>query len=332
MRRPSTEPTTPSITSSSPSMRAYAPIGTWQPPSSLRMTTRSAVTHVIVSAWLILAHDVDHELVVLADLDADRALAHRRDHLLGVDVVGDAVGPAHAGDAGGGEDDRVDLAVLGLAHAGVEVAAHVDDLEVGAQRAHLAAAAKRARAQLAALRAATRGRSRRRRRSRRAGRPARASRAITSPSGSSVGTSFIECTARSTVPGDELDLDLLGEQALAAHLGQRHVEDLVAGGLDDLELDRQPGDLLQQPLDVLRLPQGELAAPGADDELVAAQKPTVSPISFFCCGAAFSPLPRMLLIRPHAVRVLALGIAVEPVEVARGSRRTRSRPSRRRRS
>ena len=116
------------------------------------MTTRSAVTHVNVSASQIFAHDVAHELVVLADLDADGALAHRRDHLLGGDVAGDAVGPAHAGDAGRREDDDVDLAVLGLAHAGVEVAAHVDDLDVGAKRAHLRDAAKRARAHPRALR------------------------------------------------------------------------------------------------------------------------------------------------------------------------------------
>ncbi len=55
MVSPSTEPTSPSITSVPSSMRAYAPMGTWQPPSSLRMTTRSAVTHVNVSTWLILS-------------------------------------------------------------------------------------------------------------------------------------------------------------------------------------------------------------------------------------------------------------------------------------
>jgi hypothetical protein len=38
-------------------------------------------------------------------------------------------------------------------------------------------------------------------------------------------------------------VDLLGEQALAADIGQGHVEDLVAGGLDDDDLQ---GALLSQ--------------------------------------------------------------------------------------
>jgi len=45
-----------------------------------------------------------------------------------------------------------------------------------------------------------------------------------------------------------------GEQPLAAHLRERHVEDLVAGGLDDLQAHRKPGDPLDHPLDVLGLP------------------------------------------------------------------------------
>ena len=51
-----------------------------------------------------------------------------------------------------------------------------------------------------------------------------------SPCGSTVGMSFDECTARSIGPADQRLLDLLGEQALAAGLGQRPVLDAVAGG------------------------------------------------------------------------------------------------------
>ena len=71
--------------------------------------------------------------------------------------------------------------------------------------------------------------------------------------------------------GQQLDFELLGEQTLAAHLGQRHVEDLVPRGLDDLQLNRKAGDLFHQPLDVLRLPEGELAAPGPDHQLLSAR-------------------------------------------------------------
>ena len=65
---------------------------------------------------------------------------------------------------------------------------------------------------------------------------------------------------------EELHLELLCEQALATHLGERYIEDLVAGGLDDREAHRQTGDGLELGLDVLRLPQRELAAARADDE------------------------------------------------------------------
>ena len=51
--------------------------------------------------------------------------------------------------------------------------------------------------------------------------------------------SLAECTARSMRPSEQRFLDLLGEQALAAHLRQRPVLDRVAGGADDNELDRR---------------------------------------------------------------------------------------------
>ena len=41
-----------------------------------------------------------------------------------------------------------------------------------------------------------------------------------SPSGSTVGMSLLECTARSMPPIEQRLLDLLGEQALAADLGR----------------------------------------------------------------------------------------------------------------
>ena len=59
-------------------------------------------------------------------------------------------------------------------------------------------------------------------------------------------------------------LDLLDEETLAAHLGERHVEDLVALGLDDRELDGHPGEARQQRrADPLGLPQRKLAARGS---------------------------------------------------------------------
>ena len=81
------------------------------------------------------------------------------------------------------------------------------------------------------------GRAARRRRraarsTRRADPRAAASQRIARPSGSKVGMSFMECTAMSISPVEQRLLDLLGEQALAADLGERPVLDAVAGGAD----------------------------------------------------------------------------------------------------
>ena len=53
------------------------------------------------------------------------------------------------------------------------------------------------------------------------------------PSGSTVGRSLAEWTARSIAPSSERDVEFLGEEALAAGLRQRPILDGVAGRLDD---------------------------------------------------------------------------------------------------
>jgi len=64
-------------------------------------------------------------------------------------------------------------------------------------------------------------------------------------------------------------LDFLHEQALAAHLGQRHVEDDVAPGLQHQQFHGNARVLaLDAGLDVFGLPQGQLAASGGDDEFL----------------------------------------------------------------
>ena len=65
----------------------------------------------------------------------------------------------------------------------------------------------------------------------------------------------------------ETILDLLREQALAAHFGQRPVLDAVAGGGHDLDGEgilRQRMGLHEPGTDLLRLRQGQLAATRAD--------------------------------------------------------------------
>ena len=51
--------------------------------------------------------------------------------------------------------------------------------------------------------------------------------------------------------------DLLGEHALGADLGESDIGDLVAGGLDDLQLDLVAA-LAQQRGDVIGLPESQL--------------------------------------------------------------------------
>ena len=86
-----------------------------------------------------------------------------------------------------------------------------------------------------------------------------------SPPGSSAGMSFMLCTARSMPTVEQGLFDLLDEEPLAADLGQGDIEDLVTTGLDDRQAHVAGGvhaaDLVANPLG---LPQGELAAAGAD--------------------------------------------------------------------
>ncbi len=63
----------------------------------------------------------------------------------------------------------------------------------------------------------------------------------------------------------ERRLELLDEQALAADLGQRAVEDLVAARGHAEQLDRHAEALLQQGAHMFGLPQREAAFAGGDE-------------------------------------------------------------------
>ena len=89
-----------------------------------------------------------------------------------------------------------------------------------------------------ALRQAVEARAAPARSARRADPRAASTAPITRPSGSQVGRSFIECTARSMLPLEQRGLDLLAEQALAAELGERPVGHPIAGRADHHDLER----------------------------------------------------------------------------------------------
>ncbi len=103
-------------------------------------------------------------------------------------------------------------------------------LEVGPKPPELRGPARRAGADHARLAAARR--SNPRRSAGRARRRAGSIAAISSVSGRSLSTSFIEWTEQSVSPGQQREVELLGPQRLAADLGQRPVLDPVAAGLD----------------------------------------------------------------------------------------------------
>ena len=93
--------------------------------------------------------------------------------------------------------------------------------------------------------------------------------AITSPGGSQRRHVLQRMDGESIAAVEQRLLDLLGEQALAADLGERPVGDAVAGGADDDDFDRagrgERGMRRRQPLAPPRgLGQRQLAAAGAD--------------------------------------------------------------------
>ncbi len=81
--------------------------------------------------------------------------------------------------------------------------------------------------------------------------------------------SFMECTAMSIVAGQQRLLDLLGEETLAAGLGQRPVLDAVARGPDGAHLECQPAGpvrCLQALAHLVRLRQRQWRAARADTD------------------------------------------------------------------
>ena len=78
--------------------------------------------------------------------------------------------------------------------------------------------------------------------------------------------------------------NLFGEHALGADLGERDVGDLVAGGLDDLDLDFVSA-LAQQVGNVVRLPERELRAARTNPQAT----PSASHLDFVIGRAVCSP-------------------------------------------
>ena len=71
------------------------------------------------------------------------------------------------------------------------------------------------------------------------------------------------------IPPEHRLFQLFGKESLAPDLGQRHIQDLIPGGLEYFDPHRQTRmGVFQKCLDMFRLPEGQLAPSGSDDQLV----------------------------------------------------------------
>jgi len=198
--------------------------------------------------------------------DTERALSGGRQRHLGRHHRADALAQSEPGQPGRGEDDCVVLAFVELAQTGVEVAAQAGHGKEGILRMDLRFAAQR-------------------------GRPHHSPRGHVRQAVVAIGDEGVErnLALRDAgqheliahhhrhvlhrmhgdvgAPIEQGCFQLLHEQALAANLRERAVEDLVTARGHAQKLDIAAGiQSLEPGLDVLGLPQGETAFTGSDDD------------------------------------------------------------------
>ena len=173
-----------------------------------------------------------------ADLDGERALAGRGHIVVGAERLGDGVEPARAGPGprGRARRRRGRRGATGAREPGVDVAADVDDVEVGPGGAELGGAAGRAGADAGAGRAASRGSARPGRTARRAGpRAAGPPRARARPR-RAVGRSLRECTATSQRPSSSASRRAVTKTPVPPRLCRRAGQAVAVGAdVDGLE-------------------------------------------------------------------------------------------------
>ena len=235
------------------------------PPSS-RDTARSACAASQVGACdRLRSRPRSAGSSVAAHLDAERALAGRRQHLgRASKTAADARLQAEPHEPGGGQHDGVVAAVVELAQPGVEVAAQRLDAQVGAQRAQLHQPAQARRADAGAL-----GQLGERRVARRDEGVARILALEHGGQLEAVGQvhrHVLQRMHRQLRPAVvERGLELLHEQPLAADLRQAAVEDAVALRGHRQQADVDAAALAQQAAHMLGLPQREAAFAGGDE-------------------------------------------------------------------
>lgn len=196
-------------------------------------------------------------VIVEAAFDADRALTVGGQALFRLDEGGDAVRHLQPFQAGGGEDDGVVFTGVQLGETGVDVAAQVADHQIRACRAQLALATQAGGADYGSLRQLI--------------------NLAEAVGNKGIARIFALADGVQAEPLGELHrhvfhgvhgdvgpslqhggFQLLDEQPLAAHLGERGIQDLVTLSAHGHQLDLQLGVQGFQPVfDEVGLPQGQ---------------------------------------------------------------------------
>ncbi len=200
--------------------------------------------------------------------ERERALAGRGGELVKGEALVDGVGAAESVEAGAGEDQGVAGAFFKFAQAGVDVAAELDELEIGAQGQELGATTRAGGAHAAGVREGVE-------------RPVRLADEGVAGVGARRDGGEREAgveLSRQVFKGvdGEVDassgerfFDLLDEDAFAVKAGRRLESGLlhaVAGGANDLNFDFV-AVFAQRVCDVVGLPEGELRTTRSDSDV-----------------------------------------------------------------
>src|SRR5579863_668617 len=202
-------------------------------------------------------------LAQLKILDAQNSLAHGRKHSLRRQDFRDARRKTKAVQTGLCEDDGIALPRIELAEARIHVASHFDNLEIRANGAQLRSAAQAARGNARAA-----WKRRKRLAVSRDQRVARIVAAKNRQYAASIGK--LSGNILHAVNGDvgaarkQRLLELFREHALNAHLLERGIGVMVAGGLDHDDFRRHAARLFQRVTNAIGLPESERAAASAD--------------------------------------------------------------------
>ena len=252
----------PCTVSVSPSSDACAAIGEWQLPPSVAANARSADEARERICMVQHGEHVAAAGIVGTTLDADDALADRRQRQVEVELLRDVVRDAETLESRAGQQDRIELALVQPAQPCLDVAAQQFESQVGSRVTQLRLASRARRADARALwqvleplvaprdESIERVRARQHRHDRETRR--QFARHVLHRVDGDVRAAFLH-----------RDFEFLDEETLAADLGQRAVEHAVALRAHRHEFDGQVRmRRAQQGLHVLGLPHGQLAATG----------------------------------------------------------------------